>query len=271
MSCTNAGLELQVPLEAMFSLLRNFSHDEEIDAEKILLHWMAEGMISSEMQGTEETLRDVAQRYLSELASRCMLQVKVVEYPSLHKRFESCRLHDLMRDLGLTKAKEEGFFGEHGFLFSKRLPLSTIKTRRLAIHFQGDVGDDFNGIEKLANLHCLYLNKLKYHEVCDIGYCYLVSNLEKFKSLRVLIFVSCDLRDGIIPSDIGYKLIHLRYFGFRDCLLDELPLLSTNFPCLQTLELEVYNSGSDMKIPNVLYKMRQLKPLFLQYVESYEE
>ncbi|KAK4421494.1 putative disease resistance protein [Sesamum alatum] len=258
-------------LKPCFLYLGIYSEDEEIDAEKVLLQWMAEGMISSEMQGTEETLRDVAQLYLSELASRCMVQVKVLDYPSLHKRFESCRLHDLMRDLCLTKAKEEGFLENMDFYFPKDYCSSTIKTRRLAIHFQGDVGDDFNGIEKLTNLRCLYIdNKLKYPEVCDIGYHNLVSNLDKFKSLRVLILVTCDLREGIIPSDIGYKLIHLRYLGFRDCLLDELPLSITNFPCLQTLELEIYH-GSHTKIPNVLYKMRRLKHLFLQYVQPYEE
>lgn len=58
---------------------------------------------------------DVAIRYLSELAQRYMVQVTLEEdYPTFIKstRFRSrstCRVHDLVRDLCLSKAKEENF------------------------------------------------------------------------------------------------------------------------------------------------------------------
>ncbi|KAI3459622.1 hypothetical protein Pfo_016285 [Paulownia fortunei] len=116
-------------LKPYFLHLGFFLEDEEINAENL----------------------DVAERYLSELTSRYMVQVKVFEFPLIYRRFELCRLHDLMRDL-----------------------------------------------------------------------CF----------------------------DIGYKLIHLRYLGLRDCLLDELPSSISNFPCLETLELE-YAGSDSTKLPNV--------------------
>ncbi|KAK6145856.1 hypothetical protein DH2020_019725 [Rehmannia glutinosa] len=258
-------------LKPCFLYLGLFSEDEEIDAEKLCLQWIAEGMIPNDTQGREETLRDVAQRYLSELALRCMVQVKVHEFPSLYRRFESCQLHDLMRDLCLSKSKEEEFSETMDYYFPKHYGSSSVKTRRLAIHFQGDVGDDFNGIENLGNLRSLLLiNRIKIHQVHGVGYQHLVTNLDKFKSLRNLILVNCDLTMYTIPSDIGYKLIHLRYFGLRDCLIEELPSSISNFSCLETFELEC--AGSDYtKLPNVVYKLRRLRHLFLKYVKPSEE
>ncbi|KAK4406736.1 putative disease resistance protein [Sesamum angolense] len=67
------GVELQcapLQLEAMFFILRMFPEDTEIYTEQLYFIWMAEGMISSQDRGRGETLRDVAERYLFELASK---------------------------------------------------------------------------------------------------------------------------------------------------------------------------------------------------------
>lgn len=54
-------------LKSCFLYLRRFVKDEEIDAERLYLLWIAEGLISSEDKGRSETLRNVWKRYLSEL------------------------------------------------------------------------------------------------------------------------------------------------------------------------------------------------------------
>ncbi|KAF2297318.1 hypothetical protein GH714_021335 [Hevea brasiliensis] len=69
--------------------------------------WVAEGFISCiHNEEMEEIMEDVAQRYLDELVQRCMVQV--VERGSTG-RIRTCRMHDLMRDLCLSKAKQENF------------------------------------------------------------------------------------------------------------------------------------------------------------------
>ncbi|XP_042051746.1 probable disease resistance protein At1g58390 [Salvia splendens] len=75
---------------------KSFSEDEDIDTERLYLLWMAEGFISYQDKGPNETLRDVAQRYLIELAMRCMVQLHEAEIYSPRDKFDWCKLHDLM-------------------------------------------------------------------------------------------------------------------------------------------------------------------------------
>ena len=70
--------------------------------------WIAEGMLLMEDRLGEESMMDLAERYLRALAERGMVKVKTAEMPTVRK-FESCRLHDLMWDLCLHKAEEESF------------------------------------------------------------------------------------------------------------------------------------------------------------------
>ncbi|KAL0412933.1 UNVERIFIED_CONTAM: putative disease resistance RPP8-like protein 2 [Sesamum radiatum] len=138
-----------------FLYLGCFSEDEEIDTEKLYLIWMAEGMISSQDRGRGETLRDVAERYLFELASRCMIQVKVDE-KLVYNRFESCRLHDMIRELCLSKAKEEEFLKVVDMQTSGQDKRSMCRTSRLAVHLNGIKDDYIRGNQNLRSLICPY-------------------------------------------------------------------------------------------------------------------
>ncbi|XP_073026577.1 LOW QUALITY PROTEIN: putative disease resistance protein At1g50180 [Primulina eburnea] len=93
-------------LKLCFLYLGFFPEDKNINVEDVYLIWMAEGLISSDDKGRNETLRDVAEHYLNELASKCMVQVK------MDWGYKSCHLHDLVRDLCLSKGKEEKFFAD---------------------------------------------------------------------------------------------------------------------------------------------------------------
>ncbi|XP_047948882.1 probable disease resistance protein RF45 [Salvia hispanica] len=70
---------------------------------------MAEGFISYQDKGPSETLREVAQRYLTELAMRSMVQLYEAEIYTPLKKFDRCGLHDLMHDFISSKAEEENF------------------------------------------------------------------------------------------------------------------------------------------------------------------
>ncbi|CAL5394931.1 unnamed protein product [Camellia sinensis] len=101
-------------LKACFLYCGNYPEDFDIEVETLYQLWMAEGFISQEEREEEETKMDVAECYLGELAQRCMVQVELQpdeEYSITKesKRFKHCRLHDLMRDLCLSKVKEENF------------------------------------------------------------------------------------------------------------------------------------------------------------------
>ncbi|KAK4406109.1 putative disease resistance protein [Sesamum angolense] len=124
---------LPYDLKSCFLYLGCFREDEHIEPENLYLLWMAEGMISVEDTEEGESLRDVAERYLFELANKCMVQVEMDEC-SIYNRFKSCRLHDLMRDLCLLKGKEEGFVEVVDRQRGRADESSICKTSRLAIH-----------------------------------------------------------------------------------------------------------------------------------------
>ena len=89
--------ELPYHLKPSFLYLASFPEDYEIRAKELCRLWMAEGFVSNE---------DVACKCLSELVERCIVQVAKW---GLTVRIRTCRLHDLLLDLCLSKAQEENF------------------------------------------------------------------------------------------------------------------------------------------------------------------
>ncbi|KAE8682093.1 hypothetical protein F3Y22_tig00111275pilonHSYRG00003 [Hibiscus syriacus] len=74
------------------------SKDDEIEAERLIQLWVAEGFVSSEeIEG--KMMEDVAEGWLVELVERCMVQVG--ERDPIGK-IKTCRMHDLTRDLCLS-------------------------------------------------------------------------------------------------------------------------------------------------------------------------
>ncbi|CBI25483.3 unnamed protein product, partial [Vitis vinifera] len=95
--------DLSYHLKSCFLYLAHFPEDYEIRTKSLVRMWVAEGIIS---KVGEQTLEDVAEGYLDELIQRCMVQVGRT---GSNGRVKTCQLHDLMRDLCLSKAKEENF------------------------------------------------------------------------------------------------------------------------------------------------------------------
>ena len=99
--------ELPYQLKPCFLYLSHFLEEFDIPAKKLVRLWVAEGYVPPkyELDG-DEKLEDYAERYLVELINRCMVQVGVIGSNGCIK---SCRLHDLIRDLCMSKAKQENF------------------------------------------------------------------------------------------------------------------------------------------------------------------
>ncbi|KAL0376864.1 UNVERIFIED_CONTAM: putative disease resistance protein [Sesamum calycinum] len=202
-----------------FLYLACFREDEDIEIKDLYLLWMAEGMISLEDRGRGESLQDVAERYLFELASRCMVQVKINEY-SICNRFKSCRLHDLMRDLCLLKGKTEGFVDVVDKQIGRDEASSVCKKSRLAIHLDNLDDDHIRNIGKNKNLRSLlFLEKrwkfIERNHMEDV-------NFGVFKSLKILIFESYKFKDGKLPKGIEH-LILLKLLSIKHSNVEELP------------------------------------------------
>ncbi|XP_027173493.1 probable disease resistance RPP8-like protein 2 isoform X1 [Coffea eugenioides] len=279
--------DLPYKLKPCFLYLSRYEEDSDIGTEKLYQLWIAEGIISTKDQIGEESMMDVAERYLGELVTRCMVQGKApddddVMLSSIGRSFASCRLHDLMRDLSLVKAKEENFLLSisyyHDGILNEHGNNDHSQAYRLAVHFsKEDVRKYVPPAEKRNTRH---LRSLALLVSGNDGYegrlpKKMKSQFNHFKMLRVLAIegirpafsedrtlkseflqVADHLR---LPKAVG-ELIHLRYLSLRRSIFLCLPSSLGNLQNLQTLDLRV---ATLFRIPNVLWKMRQLRHLYL--------
>ncbi|XP_047947048.1 putative disease resistance protein At1g50180 [Salvia hispanica] len=262
-------------LKPCFLYLACFPEDHNIDLEKLYLLWMAEGFISYQDKGPNETLRDVAQGYLTELVMRCMVQIhKDSSYHSSINKFDKCGLHDLMHDLCTSKAEAE----EEKFL--KRIDASEYLTdilsptqkrivippfivnseSRLAINcdFERKVSG-MDGLEEVKGLRSFMLFQNGSIIPAYIGFKESMIDFKMSQYLRIFVVEGCWFEGGKLPIKVG-ELIHLRYLSLRLSNVRELPKSVCSMPYLQTLDLRVWN---DIRLPNVICKMKRLKHLFL--------
>ncbi|KAL5566401.1 hypothetical protein UlMin_029565 [Ulmus minor] len=265
--------ELPYDLKPCFLHLANFPEDYEINVKELCRLWTAEDFVPA---------MDEARKYLMALVDRGMVQVG--RRSLIVGRIKTCRIHDLMRDLCLEKAKNENFFHLINFKVSgDSLPNS--KFRRLAVQFNDNKVD---GLPRLTNNRDGCLRSLLCFAADVDRFDLMKLLINRFNMLRVFKFEV--LTNGerydhlMIPEEIG-KLVHLRFFSLKDCVkafgfrmpidCDEqfhLPSSLVNLRCLETLDLRTGGSvyiGVDymglrsLQSMNVLSEVRSLRHLYL--------
>ncbi|KAI7981571.1 putative disease resistance protein [Camellia lanceoleosa] len=275
--------DLPCQLKACFLYLGNYPEDFDINAEKLYQLWMAEGFISQEERRAGETMMDVAERYMGELAQRCMVQVEL--QPEKHsiitgtRGFRYCRLHDLMRDLCLSKAKEENFHQviECGHINQQEHPSSSSmvtsiggntcsKIRRLVINLDKK-NSNFRLFEQKESARHTRTILFFGGGDCDYSFGEQLTRFSKeFKFLRVINFDGNAFvkPEGIkeLPKEIG-NLILLRYLSLYRTAFTKLPSSIGNLRHLQTLDLRT--TSNMITVPNVLWQMEGLVHLYLPF------
>ncbi|KAL2463150.1 Disease resistance protein RPP8 [Forsythia ovata] len=258
--------DLPYQVKPCFLHLGNFPEDYKISTRKLYQLWAAEGFIFSDSYQAEEeeSIMDVAERYLHELKQRCMVQVQVEESSG---QFKSCQLHDLTRELCLLKGKEENFlqripFSQEPELVGSRSSSSRTTsasvTRRLSVTVDSDFETYFP--PKQENLNrvrsALFFSRLTDRKL-NISLSLLCN---AFKLLRVLDLERFDF--GRKLSDAIGNLIHLRYLSLRGSQFYRLPSSIGNLKFLQTLDLRVPFLVC-LTIPDVIWKLNNLRHLYL--------
>ncbi|KAE8725202.1 CC-NBS-LRR class disease resistance protein [Hibiscus syriacus] len=101
--------DLPYYLRPCFLYLSTFPEDFVIQVDRLIQLWVAEGIVLSEEEDGNEgrITEDLAERYLLELVERCMVQVRERDVATL--KIKTVQMHDLMRNLCLSKAKHENF------------------------------------------------------------------------------------------------------------------------------------------------------------------
>ncbi|KAL5850788.1 hypothetical protein ACOSQ3_008838 [Xanthoceras sorbifolium] len=241
--------DLPYQLKLCFLYLSLFPEDFEIDVEKLIRLWIAEGFIP---QGRYRILEDMAKDNFDELVDRSLIHIEKRSWG----RVATCRVHDLLRDLAIQKAKELKFL--HIYDQSKPSmhdPSSTSTCRRQALYSVTDMCL----LLQISNPNMrsiLFFNPSSQSPGILKNFPLMY---KKFRFLRVVNLDGyCDA-SGILSEGMG-KLIHLKYLGLRKSGVRELPSSILNLRRLETLDL--FSRGKEVELPNKVYKLQELKHLF---------
>ncbi|WKA05271.1 hypothetical protein VitviT2T_023246 [Vitis vinifera] len=241
-----------------------FPEDSEIKATKLIRLWVAEGFVQKR---GKETLEDVAEDYLYELIQRSMIQVADTRDDG---RVKSCRIHDLLRDLAISEAKEEKLFEVAENIDVEVLPTSV---RRL---ISSNISQTNSPHLKNSNIRSLILNR-SIDEGDEGGDWLKDNNLGKLthhlKQLKLNLYFRREFKEGSFRSMAqltGLQKLKLVTDNFIESegLSTSTTILFPGLECLYKLHLV----GTIRKLPveTTLYppNLMQLKLLYTKMEED---
>ncbi|KAI3979927.1 hypothetical protein MKX01_042581 [Papaver californicum] len=230
--------DLPFHLKPCFLYLGLFPGDYAIPRKKLIQMWVAEGFIQHTNEDVRVTMEEVAKHhYLAELIQRCVVQADKDSTPGMDK---ACRVHDLMRDFCLSRAKEMNFIG----IYDQQHPIGEItspcsstntyrRLRRYAIHLNDQSRrSEFYFNNSDCPLRTLLVNIPEHFP-------FTLFNYQNFKLLRVLDLENVAILKPNITKQVS-RLIHLRYLALDG--LRDIPISSSigNLRNLETLKLKSF-------------------------------
>ncbi|KAG8090089.1 hypothetical protein GUJ93_ZPchr0011g27987 [Zizania palustris] len=224
--------------------LSMFPEDYIIERDCLVRRWVAEGFIK--VNGGR-TLEEEGECYFNELINRSMMQPVHIQYDGT---VYSCRVHDMILDLIISKAMEENFVTI--FTDRKQMIVSKDKVHRLSIvnHGQENVA-----LYSRVTTHVRSLNIFRY--------CEQMPPLSNFPALRMLDLDGNENLESCYLEDVG-KLFQLSYLRIKASNIS-LPEQICELQCLVTLDL--LNCIGISKLPASIVKLRHLKWLLVNRVE----
>ncbi|VAH23833.1 unnamed protein product [Triticum turgidum subsp. durum] len=121
-------MHLPAHLRACFLYLGMYPEDREILRDDLVRQWKAEGLLVDSLH--VQDLEVVGRNYFNELINRSMVQPCHTQYGEVL----SCRVHDIMLDLILSKCDEDNFISvAYNYNDMARLHGNKYKVRRLSV------------------------------------------------------------------------------------------------------------------------------------------
>uniref|UniRef100_A0A8R7QYH4 Disease resistance protein RPM1 n=2 Tax=Triticum urartu TaxID=4572 RepID=A0A8R7QYH4_TRIUA len=272
-----------------------FPEDYVFSKTRLLRRWIAEGLVIGRRG---QTMMEVAEDYFDELVSRNMIDM-VAYVISFYDRVETCRIHDMMLEVAVSKSLEANFVSLVGGQYQA---MSYDKIRRLSVHAgEGGttkVGDSlskgkavgrsrWNGVEEMNVQHVRSLSifELEGHKLLD--------RLGEFTLLRVLDMEDCKglankhMKDicrmyllkflslkgtdiSFMPSEVG-NLEHLLTLDLEQTRLDDLPGTVKNLEKLECLRFDKKGAWGVMwRPPRGVSNMKALREVDRVLVEDVE-
>ncbi|KAK2969088.1 hypothetical protein RJ640_020399 [Escallonia rubra] len=205
--------DLPSHLKVCLLYLSVFPEDYEIEKTRLIRLLIAEGFVQVR-EG--KTLEEVAENYLNNLVNRSLVQVART---TIDGRLRTCRVHDILREMILSKSREQSI----GTIISGH----NAKWRCLAIH---NSVENIHQSESYSRLRSLLI----FGVVDPLS----KSSISMFLSSRLLKVL--DLRGARlekIPS-LVFTLIHLRYLSMRGTNVTLVPKSIRKLQNLETLDLK---------------------------------
>ncbi|KAK4851381.1 hypothetical protein QYF36_014652 [Acer negundo] len=249
--------DLNYQLKLCFLYLSLFPEDFEIDVGQLIRLWVAEGFV---LHDENRNMEDVAKDNFHELINRNLIQIGKISWG----RVATCRVHDLLRELAIEKARELNLLYVCDQMKHSTSNFSIISPCRREAHYSPTesclkLQQSNPSLRSLLFFHP-YGNKLditvKITDMC-----------KEFRFLRVLKLDGYRLNNWSLSEEIG-KLIHLKYLGLRESGVKHLPRSIINLRRLQTLDLFAFDIVA--KLPNEISKLQELRHLFGMFYGNLE-
>ncbi|KAL1194383.1 putative disease resistance protein [Cardamine amara subsp. amara] len=241
--------ELPSYLKQCFLYLAHFPEDHKIKVKDLSYYWAAEGIFEPRHYDGE-TIQDVGDSYIEELVQRNMV-ISGRDVTTL--RYETCHLHDMMREICLFKAKEDNFLQ----IASTHPSTSNFQSPGTSRRFVSQNPTTLSVERDISNPK---LRSLMVNDFQRVGWKLSGSSFKRLELLRVLDLFRAEFEGGKLPSGIG-KLIHLRYLSLEEAEVSHLPASIGNLVLLIYLNLDI--ADKDILVPNALMGMKELRYLAL--------
>ncbi|KAJ7975274.1 Disease resistance protein [Quillaja saponaria] len=209
--------DLPYHLKSCFLYFGVFPEDYSVSCVRLIRLWIAEGFVKGVKS---KTLEQVAEEYLAELIDRSLVQVSWVDSDG---KARTCQVHDLMREIILSKIEELNFCQ----VLEEENPYVVGKVRRLSFQI--------NYVGVLDNIQNHWARSIFLFKIENSPNSIMNTFCSKFKLLKVLEFGGAPL--CYLPKAVG-NLFHLRYLSIRDTKIKVLPESIGKLRNLETLDLK---------------------------------
>ncbi|KAK3010586.1 hypothetical protein RJ639_012271 [Escallonia herrerae] len=231
--------DLPSHLKVCLLYLSVFPEDYEIEKMRLIRLWIAEGFV---LVREGKTLEEVAENYLNNLVNRSLVQVARTTRDG---RLRTCSVHDLWREMILSKSREQSI----GTIISGH----DAKWRCLAIHNSMEYIHKSESYSRLRSL-------LIFGVVNPLSN----SSLSMFLSSRLLKVLDLGGAPLVEIPSLVFTLIHLRYLSMRATKVSFVPKSIKKLRNLETLDLkQTYVT----ELPAEILRLRKLRHVLVYRYE----
>ena len=221
-----------------------FPEDHKVSRRRLIRRWSAEGY-SREIR--DKSPEEVADQYFMELIERSMILPSQLSVNS-RKGIDSCQVHDLMREISISKSIEENlvFRMEEGCSSNTQ---GIVRHLVISTNWEGDKSEFESAVD---------LSRIRSLTVFGKWRSFFIS--KKMRFLRVLDLEGTS--SGLVDHHLEHigRLRHLRFLSLRGCDdIFHLPDSIGNLTQLQALDLA--STRKLQYLPKTITKLRKLQYL----------